>query len=142
MLRSKLWYYVPQSADLTRTDAIMTYETVHHNCAVPNEKARFERLVASFQQAEFGVLFSLNMLNALQNIIFIFGVVLTIFLSAYQISIGVHKVSDFVTLITYFAQLHAPLAFFGSFYNQAQNNLVDAERMLDLVRQLSVKFPI
>jgi ATP-binding cassette, subfamily B, vacuolar membrane transporter HMT1/ACLQ len=111
----------------------MAYETVHQNCAVPKEKIKFEYLVKSFQKAEFLVLLSLNLLNALQNIIFIFGIVLVTLLSAYQISIGMHKVSDFVTLITYFAQLHAPLAFFGSFYNQAQNNLVDAERMLDLV---------
>ena len=42
-------------------------------------------------------------------------------------------VSDFVTLIVYFAQLQAPLAFFGTYYTMVQNNLIDAERMLDLV---------
>ena len=115
----------------------MAYETVHHNCAVPNEVSRYDGLVSSFQRAELAVLLSLNSLNALQNLIFMFGVVLVTVLSAYQISIEKHRVSDFVTLITYFAQLHAPLAFFGSFYNQAQNNLVDAEPMLDLVCYLA-----
>lgn len=74
----------------------------------------------------------MNALNATQNGIFILGVVAVCSLSAYQISIGVQKVSDFVALLAYFAQLQAPLAFFGSFYNQVQNNLVDAERMLEL----------
>lgn len=111
----------------------MAYETVHHNCAVPLEVSKFGFLVRFFQKAEFSVLFSLNSLNVIQNLIFTLGIVLVCVISAYQISTGLLKVSDFVTLITYFAQLQAPLAFFGSFYNQVQNNLVDAERMLDLV---------
>lgn len=119
-----------------RTDAIMAYETVHYNNATPLEISKFKSLVHNFQRAEYSVLLSLNALNAIQNSIFMIGVILVSGLSAYQISIGLHKVSDFVTIITYFAQLHAPLAFFGSFYNQVQNNLVDAERMLELVRFL------
>jgi ATP-binding cassette, subfamily B, vacuolar membrane transporter HMT1/ACLQ len=118
---------------LIRTDAIMAYETVHYNNAVPFETSKFRSLVVAFQKAEFSVLFSLNVLNAMQNSIFIVGTILITVLSAYQISQGYHKISDFVTLLTYFAQLQAPLAFFGSFYNQAQNSLVDAERMLELV---------
>jgi len=111
----------------------MAYETVHYNGAVSLEISKFLKLITNFQKAEFSVLFSLNGLNAIQNGIFILGVVLVSVLSAYQISIKLHKVSDFITIITYFAQLQAPLAFFGSFYNQVQNNLVDAERMLELV---------
>lgn len=118
---------------MSRTDAIMAYETVHYNGALTLETSRFHHLVTQFQTSEFSVLFSLNGLNAVQNGIFILGVILVCLLSAYQISIGIQSASDFVTLITYFAQLQAPLAFFGSFYNQVQNNLVDAERMLELV---------
>ncbi|MCJ1380195.1 hypothetical protein MMC17_003298 [Xylographa soralifera] len=121
--------------DAAKTDAIMAYETVHHNCAVQSEVTKFGFLIRSFQKAEFSVLLSLNSLNAIQNFIFILGVILVCIYSAYQISIGLYKVSDFITLITYFAQLQAPLAFFGSFYNQVQNNLVDAERMLDLFKK-------
>ncbi|MCJ1352283.1 MAG: hypothetical protein MMC33_002267 [Icmadophila ericetorum] len=121
--------------DAAKTDAIMAYETVHHNCAVALEVSKFGHLVRFFQKAEFSVLFSLNTLNVIQNLIFTLGIVLVCAISAYQISAGLLKVSDFVTLITYFAQLQAPLAFFGSFYNQVQNNLVDAERMLDLFKK-------
>jgi ABC-type transport system involved in Fe-S cluster assembly fused permease/ATPase subunit len=119
--------------NLSRTDAIMAYETVHYNGAFSLEISKFRRLAKAFQQAEYSVLFSLNALNVTQNSIFILGVVLVCGLSAYQISVGLIQVPDFVTLITYLAQLQAPLAFFGSFYNQVQNNLVDAERMLELV---------
>ena len=84
------------------------------------------------------MLFSLNLLNVTQNLIFTFGMGLVAFLSAYQISIGRQTVAMFVSLLAYFSQLQAPLAFFGSFYNQVQNNLVDAERMLALVRRRGI----
>lgn len=117
-----------------RTDAIFSYETVCYNGAFATETSNFQRVVRAFQDAEFSVLFSLNLLNVTQNLIFTFGVTLVVFLSAYQISLGRQTVAMFVSLLAYFSQLHAPLAFFGSFYNQVQNNLVDAERMLALVR--------
>ncbi|KAH8585421.1 putative ABC heavy metal transporter [Bisporella sp. PMI_857] len=121
-----------RNMEAAKTDAIMAYETVHYNGAFRVETSKFHKLVTAFQASEFSVLCSLNYLNAAQNSIFIIGVITVCILSAYQISIGIHTASDFVTLITYFAQLQAPLAFFGSFYNQVQNNLVDAERMLEL----------
>ena len=38
-----------------------------------------------------------------------------------------------VSILAYFSQLQGPLAFFGSFYTMVQNNMIDAERMLELV---------
>lgn len=116
-----------------RTDAIMSYEVVHYNGSLEAEQSRFSSRVASFQNAEFSVLVSLNLLNAVQNLIFTLGVATVSFLSAYYISIGTEDIALFVSLIAYLAQLQAPLGFFGSFYTQIQNNLIDAERMLALV---------
>ena len=116
----------------------MSYETVHHNSALPLELTKFQRLVKHFQGAEYSVFFSLNMLNAVQNFIFVLSVLLTCLLAAFQISEGTHKVAMFVTVLTYLAQLQAPLNFFGSFYTQVQNNMVDAERMLALVSTSAV----
>lgn len=93
---------------------------------------RFRKLMGFFQGAEYKVFFSLNLLNAVQNIVFTIGILILCYLDAFQISQNRQKVARFVTLLTYLAQLQAPLSFFGSFYTQVQNNLVDAERMLDL----------
>jgi ABC-type transport system involved in Fe-S cluster assembly fused permease/ATPase subunit len=106
---------------------------VHHSGAIPMEITRYEKLISAFQKAEYSVFFSLNLLNAVQNGVFTLGTLLVCYLNAYQISIDLHTVAVFVTLLTYLAQLQAPLNFFGSFYTQVQNNLVDAERMLELV---------
>lgn len=116
-----------------RTDAIMSYEVVHYNGALQAEKSRFANRMEGFQKSEMSVLVSLNLLNAAQNMIFTLGVVMVSFLSAWRISIGAEAVAMFVSLLAYLAQLQAPLGFFGSFYTQIQNNLIDAERMLSLV---------
>ncbi|KAF2264633.1 ABC heavy metal transporter [Lojkania enalia] len=120
--------------DATKMDTMLSYETVHHNNAVPTEVERFGDHVTAFQKAEFSVLFSLNALNITQNMILTLGVLLVVLLSAFQISVGAHTVAMFVSILAYFTQLQAPLQFFGSFYNQVQNNLIDAERMLDLFK--------
>ncbi|KAF3058034.1 Heavy metal tolerance protein [Daldinia childiae] len=117
------------------TDALLLYETVHYSSALPTEISRFGKLISSFQKAEYNVFFSLNLLNAVQNGVFTVGVALVCYLNAYQISMDMQPVAMFVTLLTYMAQLQAPLNFFGSFYTQVQNNLVDAERMLNLFKE-------
>lgn len=118
-------------------DTLMSYETVHHNDAIPVEVDRFGTHVAAYQKSEFLVLFSLNFLNVTQNMVLTLGVLLVVLISALEISVGMHSVAMFVGILGYFTQLQAPLQFFGSFYNQVQTNLVEAERMLDLVRTSS-----
>lgn len=119
--------------DAVKTDAIMAYETVQHNCAVGPETDRFNAHVKIYQGAERLVLWSLNALNLTQSSIFSLGTALLVAVSAYKISIGQQGVGEFVTLILYFTQLQAPLNFFGTYYTMLQNNLIEAERMLDLV---------
>ncbi|KAF2446659.1 ABC heavy metal transporter [Karstenula rhodostoma CBS 690.94] len=118
--------------DAQKVDTMMSYETVHHNSAAVVESARFGEHVQDYQKAEFSVLWSLNALNIVQNLILTLGLSLFILLAALEIEIGIHKIPMLVSVLAYFTQLQAPLQFFGSFYNQVQNNLVDSERMLDL----------
>lgn len=123
--------------DAVKTDAIMAYETVQHNCAVGPETDRFNAHVKIYQKAERLVLWSLNALNLTQSSIFSLGTALLVAVSAYKISIGQQGVGEFVTLILYFTQLQAPLNFFGTYYTMLQNNLIEAERMLDLFKETS-----
>ncbi|KAJ8117111.1 hypothetical protein ONZ43_g4288 [Nemania bipapillata] len=123
--------------DAAKTDAIMAYETVQHNCAVPAETEKYKGHVITYQKAERLVLLSLNLLNLTQGSVFTVGVAMIVVVSAYKIAHGQQKVSDFVSLITYFAQLQAPLNFFGTFYTMLQNNLIEAERMLELFNETS-----
>ena len=74
-----------------RNETIAAYETVHHNGALAAETTRYHSLTSLFQTSEYSVLMSLNALNAMQNMIFVTGIILISSLSAYHISIGVHK---------------------------------------------------
>ncbi|KAJ8126955.1 hypothetical protein O1611_g6682 [Lasiodiplodia mahajangana] len=123
--------------EAAKTDAIMAYETVQHNCAVPAETGKYKGHVITYQKAERLVLLSLNFLNLTQSSVFTVGVAMIVVVSAYKIAHGQQSVSDFVSLITYFAQLQAPLNFFGTFYIMLQNNLIEAERMLELFNETS-----
>jgi ABC-type transport system involved in Fe-S cluster assembly fused permease/ATPase subunit len=123
--------------DAVKTDAIMAYETVQHNCAVAPETERFRGQVFSYQKAERLVLWSLNGLNLTQSSIFSVGTALLVAVSAYKISKGQQTVPEFVSLIVYFSQLQGPLNFFGTYYTMLQNNLIEAERMLDLFKETS-----
>ncbi|KAH6646692.1 ABC transporter [Truncatella angustata] len=123
--------------DAARTDAIMAYETVQHNCAVKSETERFKEQVTVYQRAERIVYWSLNAMNLTQSSIFTVGTALIVVLSAYKISTGQESIASFVTLMTYFSQLQAPLNFFGTYYTMLQNNLIEAERMLDLFKETS-----
>ncbi|KAI1043085.1 hypothetical protein LB505_006961 [Fusarium chuoi] len=118
-----------------KTDAIVAYETVQHNCAVARETARFREHVTVFQRAERLVQWSLNGLNLTQSSIFTLGTALLVSVSAYKISIGEQTVGEFVSLINYFVQLQGPLNFFGTYYTMLQNNLIEAERLLDIFKE-------
>lgn len=119
--------------EAVRTDAIMAYETVQHNCAVVRETGRFNDHVTVYQKAEMLVQWSLNGLNLTQSSIFTLGTALLVAVSAYKISIGEQTVGTFVGLINYFVQLQGPLNFFGTYFNMLQTNLIEAERLLELV---------
>ncbi|KAJ4251444.1 hypothetical protein NW762_011427 [Fusarium torreyae] len=121
--------------EAVKTDAIVAYETVQHNCAIPRETSRFRGHVMIFQRAERLVQYSLNGLNLTQSSIFTLGTALLVFVSAYKISIGEQTVGEFVSLINYFVQLQGPLNFFGTYYTMLQNNLIEAERLLDLFKE-------
>ncbi|OLN85668.1 Heavy metal tolerance protein 2 [Colletotrichum chlorophyti] len=120
-----------------KTDAIMAYETVQHNCAVVPETNRFKEHVVVYQNAERLVQWSLNGLNLTQSSIFSLGTALLVAVSAFKISRGEQTVGEFVSLINYFVQLQGPLNFFGTYYTMLQNNLIEAERMLDLFKETS-----
>lgn len=126
-----------RAMDAAKTDAIMAFETVQHNCAVSQEAERFRGHVLIYQNAEKLVQWSLNGLNLTQSSIFSLGTALLVVVSAYKISKGQQTVAEFVSLIVYFTQLQGPLNFFGTYYTMLQNNLIEAERMLDLFNETS-----
>ena len=79
----------------------------------------------------------------MQNVIIQAGLLVGGLLCAYQVTQGQKTVGDFVLYLAYILQLYQPLNDFGSYYKSIQKNLVDMEKMLDLMHEpVEVKDPI
>ncbi|KAL4873291.1 hypothetical protein BDV12DRAFT_160769 [Aspergillus spectabilis] len=121
--------------DAVKNDSMVSYETVKYFNAEDYEFGRYRGAVAEYQTAEYHVLFSLNLMNTSQNTIFMLGLLIACFIAAYQVSLGQRDVGEFVSLLTYMAQLQGPLNFFGTFYRSIQSALINSERLLELFRE-------
>lgn len=121
--------------DAVKNDSLTSYETVKYFNAEEYEFKRYRNAVIAFQAMEYQVTISLNILNISQNMVFMTGLLVTSFISAYQVTTGTRKAGDFVTLLTYMAQLQQPLNFFGSFYRSVQSAMISGERLLELFKE-------
>lgn len=53
-------------------------------------------------------------------------------LAAYQVAYGTKTIGDFTTLFLYWGQLQSPLSYYESLFRQISQNLMEAERLLEL----------
>jgi ABC-type transport system involved in Fe-S cluster assembly fused permease/ATPase subunit len=121
--------------EAVKNDSLTSYETVKYFNAEEYEFQRYRSAVSAFQRMEYKVTISLNILNISQNMVFMTGLLITSFIAAYQVTTGERDVGDFVSLMTYMAQLQQPLNFFGSFYRGVQSAMISGERLLELFKE-------
>ncbi|WPH01589.1 heavy metal tolerance protein [Acrodontium crateriforme] len=121
--------------DAVKNDSMMSYETVKYFNAEAYEFNRYKDAVIKYQKADYLVTFSLALMNTIQNVVFMLGLIVACFIAAYQVTTGQLKVGSFVILLTYMTQLQGPLNFFGTFYRMIQNNMINSERMLELFKE-------
>ncbi|KAK4964031.1 ATP-binding cassette-type vacuolar membrane transporter Hmt1, partial [Elasticomyces elasticus] len=121
--------------DAVKNDSMVSYETVKYFNAEAYEFDRYREAVNKYQRAEYKVLFSLNLMNVTQNMVFMLGLMIACFIAAYQVTTQQRKVGKFVALLTYMAQLQSPLNFFGTFYRMIQSSMINSERMLELFKE-------
>ncbi|KAI9730658.1 MAG: hypothetical protein M1834_005626 [Cirrosporium novae-zelandiae] len=121
--------------DAIKNDSLMSYETVKYFNAEGYEFSRYRGIVARFQQAEYETQCSLQLLNVAQSCCFTLGLLIVCFIAAYQVTRNQLRVGNFVTLLTYMAQLQQPLNYFGTFYRSIQNGMINAERLLELFKE-------
>jgi ABC-type transport system involved in Fe-S cluster assembly fused permease/ATPase subunit len=114
---------------------MVSYETVKYFNAEDYEFNRYKGSVKRYQDAEYKVLYSLQIMNVTQNLVFMLGLMVACFIAAYQVTTGVIKVGKFVLLLTYMAQLQQPLNYFGTFYRMIQSAMINSERMLELFKE-------
>jgi ABC-type transport system involved in Fe-S cluster assembly fused permease/ATPase subunit len=121
--------------DAVKNDSMVSYETVKYFNAEAYEFNRYRQAVEKYQNAEYKVMFSLNIMNITQNMVFMTGLLVTCFIAAWQVANDQQEVGKFVVLITYMGQLQSPLNFFGTFYRMIQSAMINSERMLELFKE-------
>lgn len=124
-----------RESDAMKNDSLSANETVKYFNAEQWEFERYRNSVDAFQKVECKVNLSLAILNVSQMFVFSLGLLVTIFICAFQITYDGRDVGDFMVLLSYMAQLQAPLLFFGTFYRAAQQAMINGERLLELFKE-------
>ncbi|KAG0636143.1 hypothetical protein HOY80DRAFT_1055299 [Tuber brumale] len=99
------------------------------------EQDRYGGAIKNYQKAELNYVLGITFLGVSQSLIFTVGLLGASFLAVYEVSRGNKPVGSFVTLLSYWAQLGSPLAFFANFYRKIQTQMLDAERLLELFQR-------
>ncbi|KAK9465649.1 P-loop containing nucleoside triphosphate hydrolase protein [Lipomyces arxii] len=116
-----------------KADSIGGYETVKYFNAQDYEMGRYSNALAATQNSELDYHSSNRMVGLVQNGIFTAALFVSCAISAYRVSTGQAKVGSFVSILTYMAQLQHPLDQLTSFLQSTQDNLISAERMIDVL---------
>ncbi|KDQ57655.1 hypothetical protein JAAARDRAFT_35344 [Jaapia argillacea MUCL 33604] len=115
------------------TDCLLNYETVKYFNGEEHEGNRYRDAIREYQQLEYRVITSLNLLNLVQNLIITLGLLIGSIIVATRVTSGQLHASDFVVFITYLSQLYGPLNSLGYIYRTINQSLVDAEKLLRLL---------
>lgn len=114
-------------------DSLLNFETVKYYGNEAWEVADYEKSISEYQKADWKSNASLNLLNTAQNVVITTGLFCGLWVSAMRVSIGTLTIGDFVAFVTYILQLYQPLNWFGTYYRAIQQNMIDMEKMLDLL---------
>lgn len=127
---SKAWYeewYIMNSA-------FSGWTTVASFNQVPHEGARFSTAVRD--RISKSTIYTLDVLSAqaVQYLVLLTGLLAGLFLAVWQVT-REHTMdaSDFVVLLTYWSQLVTPLNYFAQLGKSVNRNLIDAERLLEIM---------
>ncbi|KAG8907443.1 hypothetical protein FRB99_004238 [Tulasnella sp. 403] len=132
------YFFGPTLCGITRgihTDCLINYDTVKYFAGEAHEGERYRKAIADYQSFEYKVIASLNVLSFIQNLIISLGLLSGSLIVAWRIAHGTSNASDFVFFITYLAQLYGPLNTLGYIYRSINQNLIDTEKLLDLLAE-------
>eukprot|EP00834_Sanchytrium_tribonematis_P005318 NODE_314_length_9990_cov_0.963401.p2 type:complete len:663 gc:universal NODE_314_length_9990_cov_0.963401:4187-6175(+) len=114
-------------------DSLLNFETVKLYNAEEYETKRYADSVDSYNKSDWRSSASLNLLNASQNTVICLCTLFGALYAGLLVHHGKITIGDFVMFITYLNQLYTPLNFFGTFYRIVAQNMVDLEKLIDLM---------
>ena len=121
------------TANSKAVDALLNFETVKYFGNESSEAQRFDQSMARYEAAATKTWTSLGWLNFGQALIFSFGMLACMILSARAVQNGAQTIGDFVMLHVFLMQLAQPLGFIGAVYREIRQALTDIESMFQLL---------
>ena len=121
--------------EAVKNDSLHSWDTVKYFNAEQYEFDRYRSSIKLLQHYQYWLECTLSLMNVTQGALFMIALLIASFIEAFRVAKGYQTVGNFVVLITYMAQLQAPLNFFGTFYRAIQSSLINAERMLELFKE-------
>ena len=115
------------------TDSLLNFETVKYFNAEKHEEKRFGEALYAYKQQVIVVANSLVALNIIQAFIISLGLVSTLMLATYFVSLNNLTVGGFVMFNSYNLQIYTPLAILGSLWRFVRQSMVDVEQVLNLL---------
>ncbi|KEP47157.1 vacuolar ABC heavy metal transporter (HMT1) [Rhizoctonia solani 123E] len=120
------------------TDSLLNYETVKYFGGEEHEGERYRDAITRYQKFEIRVMGSLSLMNLTQNLLLSAGLLVGSLLVVLDTTHPPGEiVKRYIVFITYLAQLYGPLNSLAYIYRSINQNLIDTERLLDLLDEPS-----
>ncbi|CAE6491833.1 unnamed protein product, partial [Rhizoctonia solani] len=120
------------------TDSLLNYETVKYFGGEEHEGERYRDAISRYQKFEIRVMGSLSLMNLTQNLLLSAGLLAGSLLVVLDTTHAKEEiVKRYIVFITYLAQLYGPLNSLAYIYRSINQNLIDTERLLDLLDEPS-----
>jgi ATP-binding cassette, subfamily B, heavy metal transporter len=116
-------------------DSLLNYETVKYFGNERFEADRYDRGLASWEQARMKNVLSLVLLNSGQALIIAAAITAMMILAARQVAAGTMTLGDLVMVNAYMIQLFIPLNFLGFVYREIRQSLANIERLFGLLEK-------
>jgi len=117
-----------------RQAGIQGWSTVAAFNQIGHEEQRYSSVVKHRVEKSQSVYIGYLVAYALQYLVLFAGLLAGAFLAVYQVTTGQATPGQFIMLLTYWAQMVAPLNFFATLGRSLSRNFVQAEQLLDIMQ--------
>lgn len=124
------------STNTRAIDSLLNYETVKYFNNEEYEANRYDLDLATWESARRKNRLSLFALNGGQAFIIAVSMTSMMALAAYNVSIGVMTIGDFVLINAITMQIFMPLNFLGFVYREIRGSMANIENMFNLLKKV------
>ena len=116
-------------------DSLLNYETVKYFNNEAFEAGRYAENLERYRRAALASQRTLSMLNAGQQCIIATGLVAMLWRATQGVVDGRMTLGDLVMVNAFMIQIYIPLNFLGTLYRELKQNLLDLEKMFNLLER-------